>query len=274
MFSGTLLVPQRGRSFLAAARVVCVLGLALFLGACTTTLRNEIRVQHDWPSQLTDKSFVLVGPQAVPQAKANAGAEADAPQGALADDYRNQYQQLLQLLRAQLVARGFVEAQAGQGAHLDIALQYASLTEPVYNLEDVLFVPHNRFWFRGSHFNRTYVRSLGQVVYLGPYFGPHLGPYLGPRLAPSLWYYPGLGFDPFWRGGPVYVYRESPFPNYQRQLRVLIERRHDHKRLFEVQVDNQSRSEAELVLPWMVESAFADFPGVSGTVRVLEREFK
>lgn len=246
---------------LRMAQALCVFGLCL-LSACSTTLRSEVRTTHNWPQQMADKSYTF--------------AAVEQP------GKKDVYEYALNLLREQLTRLGFVEvgdskqAQANNmpPANLTVALQFATYTQAVYNLDDVLFAPHNRFWYRSPWYGRGFPMGFNQAIYYGPYFGPHYGPYIGPRLAPSLWYHPAGSFDPFWRGGPIYVYRESAFPNYQRQLRILIEQAQDHKKLFEVQVDNESRSEVERVLPFMLQSALSDFPGKSGSVRQVELVIK
>lgn len=255
----------------------CFLFSLLFLTACSTTLRSEVRTKHQWPQQLSDKSYVIAAARPAP---ANAIEQtASTPQFAMhskAEDAQalseaaDEYQHALNLLRQHLSRLGFQELAPGAAANLTVALQYATQSEPVYQLEDVLFAPHNRFWIHSRPWwGHGYARGMSQSIYYGPYFGASYGPYIGPSLAPHLWYYPG--FDPLFRGGPIYVYRESPFPNFQRMLRVLIVQNATQKQLFEVQVSNESRSDAiETVLPFMLDSAMIGFPGEDGSIRRIE----
>lgn len=245
--------------------ISCFVATGLLSG-CSTTLQSEVRIKHVWPSQMADKSYVFAPAAAAPT---TSGVMASLP----VEEVAQEYQLALDLLRKKLQGLGFQEVVSdGKGTppHLVVALQYATQSQPVYQLEDVLFAPHSRYL--GRHWGPGYVRGLNHAVYYGPYFGASYGPYIGPRLAPSLWYYPG--FDPLWRSGPLYVYRESAFPQFQRQLRILIEQFNDHKKLFEAHVANDSRSDAiERVLPFMLDSALNGFPGQDGSVRQFEVKF-
>ncbi len=72
-------------------------------------------------------------------------------------------------------------------------------------------------------------------------------------------------YDPFW--SPFPAYQVSIEHQYRRELQVSIKDRGD-KRLFDVTVHNMSRElSTPEVMPALVHSAFAGFPGPSGMVR-------
>ena len=93
----------------------------------------------------------------------------------------------------------------------------------------------------------------------------------GPGYWPGRYGYPWAyrrwyGFRPYYDPfmyGPVDL-RESIRHNYERQLQVSINMA-DGKKLFDVTVQNTSRKAATpTVMPALVASAFAGFPGQSG----------
>ncbi|WP_338845605.1 DUF4136 domain-containing protein [Massilia sp. W12] len=229
---------------------------SMLLSACSLTLHSEVRIKQQWPAQAAPQSYAF--------ASVSAREEGD----------EQTYQQFLQLLRPRLQALGFTEVAAG--ADMQVVLQVAQYAQSVYQLDDVMFASHGRLW-------RTWARgpflhaplSSWNAVYWGPYFGPHYGPYFGPWHSPGRWYAPSLAYDPWHRRGLVYVYRESPFPNMQRRLRLALVRNADQQILFEALVDNETRDDhLERVLGFMLDGALEGFPGVNGSVRQFSREFK
>ncbi len=239
---------------------VCRLGLlamfaGLLLSACSTTLQSEVRIKHEWPPQLLDKTYRF------------------APVTAREQGDDKAYEHYLNLLRPRLTALGFAEVpDEKQDAHLTVALQLAQYAQSVYQLDDVWYGAHGRYW---SRFGHTPVLGPWHAVYWGPYFGPHYGPYLGPWRVAGSWYAPAFAYDPWFGRGPVYIYRESPYPNVQRRMRIVIEQNSDHKRLFEVQVENETRDDhADRVLGFMLDAALEGFPGQNGAVRKVEKTFE
>ena len=79
------------------------------------------------------------------------------------------------------------------------------------------------------------------------------------------WYSPF--YDPFWSP----AYQVSVEHQYRRELQVSIKQASDARRLFDVTVHNTSRElSTPQVMPALVRSAFADFPGPSGAARRVE----
>lgn len=147
------------------------------------------------------------------------------------------------LVRDQLLRLGFTEAHPPQSAALKVSMQYGIEGRDVRVVEP---------------------------VYTDPYYGPAWGPFFGPR-----WGYPGYpGFygpfyDPLWYG-PVQMMDRS-YVLYTRNLRITIVRAADSRQLFDVTVVSQgTNGSLPAVMPYLVQSAFTDFPGPNGVPRRIE----
>ncbi len=98
----------------------------------------------------------------------------------------------------------------------------------------------------------------------GYYYDPF---WYGPRFYPY-GYWPRAGFyDPFWNSPP----QQTSYPVFNRYLELTMSQATSGKRLYEVTVNSNGRS-AQLAeaMPYMVHSAFIDFPGPSGVTRHIE----
>lgn len=144
-----------------------------------------------------------------------------------------EYQSYENLLRGELQRLGFIEAQNPRSANLKVALNYRIDARDVKVVQPVISDP---YW---------------------PYYG-----FYGPRWRG----YYGPYYDPFWYPGPVVTgYRESQYQVFSRQLNVLITRAKDGKKLYDVTVDSDGgNGSLAFAMPYMVRSAFADFPGRNG----------
>jgi len=148
-----------------------------------------------------------------------------------------EYQSYQNLVRGQLAQLGFREANMGTPA-LKVAMRFTTTDVPVRVLEPVGPMFRDPYWYG-----------------FGPRFGPR-GRFAG-RYSPF--------YDPFW--SPFPAYQVSIEHQYRRELQVSIKDRGD-KRLFDVTVHNMSGElSTPEVMPALVHSAFAGFPGPSGTVR-------
>lgn len=146
-----------------------------------------------------------------------------------------EYRNYLNLVRGELAKLGFREAPSADNATLRVAMRFSSVDRPVRVIESM-----DPFW-------------------TGPGYWP--GRY-GYPWAYRRWYGFRPYYDPFMYG-PVDL-RESIRHNYERQLQVSINMA-DGKKLFDVTVQNTSRKAATpTVMPALVASAFAGFPGQSG----------
>ena len=108
------------------------------------------------------------------------------------------------------------------------------------------------------------MRVIEQVM-VDPWYGPGYGRYRYP------YGFYGPYADPFWFAPPIVQPVERRFVSYQRKLEIIITRAAGRKNLYQVSVNSQGQNPSlAAVMPAMVQSAFADFPGPSGIPRVLE----
>lgn len=143
------------------------------------------------------------------------------------------------LVRAELNRLGFVEAPATTKPALKAAIGYSINGRDVREVYPVVVNP-SPYWY-------------------GPAWRGYYGPYYGPF------------YDPFWFGPPIVETRVSQYQLFTRQLRVMLARMSDGKKLWETTVVSEgSNGNLALVMPYLVRSAFADFPGKSGVPRQIE----
>ncbi|CDG81644.1 putative uncharacterized protein [Janthinobacterium agaricidamnosum NBRC 102515 = DSM 9628] len=147
-----------------------------------------------------------------------------------------EYRSYLNLVRGELAKLGFREVDRADAAKLKVVMNFSTTDLPVRVLEatDPFYGPG--YWG-------------GRYGYGGPWG------YRG-------WYgYRSPFYDPFLYGPS---FEESVRHNFERQLRVTIDGT-DGKKLFDVTVHNTSRkASTAVVMPAMVASAFANFPGQNG----------
>lgn len=144
------------------------------------------------------------------------------------------------LVRNEVRQYGLTEAEVGKSPALKITLSY--------NVDEVD------------------VRTL-QPVYADPFF--YGGGFYGGGFYSRRHF--GFGYDPFFRGPPIVDYQERIEQVYRRQLHVLIGRHADGKSLYDVRVRSQGGNPSlAVVMPYMVQSAFAGFPGKNGMARTID----
>ena len=147
-----------------------------------------------------------------------------------------------ELVRGELARLGFRDANGATPA-LTVSMRFTTTDIPVPVLEPVMspfyspiYHPMGRFGYRGFHRR-----------YWGGWYSPF--------------------YDPFWSP----AYQVSVEHQYRRELQVSIKQASDARRLFDVTVHNTSRElSTPQVMPALVRSAFADFPGPSGAARRVE----
>lgn len=106
------------------------------------------------------------------------------------------------------------------------------------------------------------VRVVAPVVVDSAYYYPYYRPYWGSPFG-------GFG-DPFWPHAYV-EQRESRYVLYTRRLNITLSQAADKRNLFDVTVVSEGRNgNLAGVMPYMVKSAFAGFPGTSGVPRRIE----
>lgn len=151
-----------------------------------------------------------------------------------------EYRSYENLVRTELGRLGFAEAQDPRGANLKVALDYRLDARDVRAVEPVLVDP---YWPYG---------------YGHPYYGPRWRGY----------------YDPFWYP-PVTQYREVQYQIFERQMNILIMRSKDKKVLYDVTVSsNGGNGSMAFAMPYMVRSAFSDFPGRNGVPRRVNLEIQ
>ena len=114
------------------------------------------------------------------------------------------------------------------------------------------------------------VRDVHEVypVVVNPYPAPIVNPYW---YGPAWRGYYSPFYDPFWYGPPIVEQREENYQLYTRRLHIVIAQAADGKKLYETTVVSEGRNGSlAAVMPYMVKSAFADFPGKSGVPHLVE----
>lgn len=155
-------------------------------------------------------------------------------------DNNLEYRNYENLVRAELVRLGFSEASAVQPVRLKVTFSYGMRSRDVRIIEAVAPEP---FWNGAPVYGHRW-RGRG---YYGPYY------------------------DPFWPAVPASEFVESSYPVFSRQLKITIAQAPAGKKLFDVTVNSEgSNGVLASVMPYLVRSAFTDFPGTSGVPRRIE----
>lgn len=150
-----------------------------------------------------------------------------------------EYRSYENLVRAELNRLGFVEAPATTKPALKASISYSIHGRDVREVYPVVTNPYP-YWY-------------------GPAWRGYYGPFYDPF------------YDPFWFGPPVVQQRVSQYQLFTRQLRIVLARMSDGKRLYETTVVSEgTNGSLAAVMPYLVRSAFADFPGPSGVPRRIE----
>jgi hypothetical protein len=152
------------------------------------------------------------------------------------------------LVRSELLRLGLTESEHPPAAGLKVALNYDIKLRDVRVVQPVVV---DR-WI-GSPF-----------WYGGPFYGPrwHGYGYYGPLYSP-LWY------------PPIVAQGETQYQLANRQLQIVISRAADAKKLYDVTVSSEgTNTSLATVMPYMVQSAFADFPGKNGVPRRIRLKMK
>lgn len=156
------------------------------------------------------------------------------------------------LIRAEMIRVGLREADDGQDAALAVSFSALVSARDVRVIETVL------------------VDSWYGTPWYGPgYYSPYWGGWPGYGYP-----YANPFYGPFGSGMPVAREQERRYTVHTRELKLAINEKGTGQALFEVTVCSEGK-EGNLakVMPYLVRSAFADFPGKSGTPRVVELKF-
>lgn len=195
----------------------------LFAGCASPTIRSNVTVFQDWPTDVQGQPFVFERSR----------------------DQNNDLEYLAyeNLVRAELQRLGFAEATAAQSPALKVTMRYSIQGRDVRVVQPVIVDP---FWYDAY-----------------PFYYPRWDGYYGPLYSPS------------WYGAPMTEYRDENYTLYKRQLRVILSRASDSKKLYDVTVDSEGRNGSlAAVMPYMVRSAFEGFPARNGETRRIELKMK
>lgn len=204
------------------------------LAGCASTMRADVTTFHAWPADVPDTSYVF--------------------ERTKAQDDSLEYRNVENLVRGAVRNLGFNEAEAGKKPSLKILIDFDQHIADVRTIQPVAIDPY----FSGSAF-------YGNGFYG---YGPYRHGFYGSRFGYG---FPGFGYDPYFYGPPAVVYQDVTYQVARRQLHVLIRRYIDGKAVYDVKVNSQGQNLSLVtVMPYLVRSAFADFPGKSGVTRTVD----
>ncbi|HYD80990.1 MAG TPA: DUF4136 domain-containing protein [Paucimonas sp.] len=156
-----------------------------------------------------------------------------------------EYRSYENLVAGELRRLGFVDAGPGRQAKIKVTIGYGINGRDVRIVQPVVidpFWPHHAYW---------------------PYYGPRWRRYYSPF------------YDPFWHGPPTVAYQESQYELFRRQLKVVLAHADTGKTLYDVTVVSEGRNGSlPAVMPYLVRSAFSEFPSKNGTIRRVELELR
>lgn len=156
-----------------------------------------------------------------------------------------EYRNYENLVRAELNRLGLMEAGPNAQPYLKVRFQTAVQVRDVREVYPVVTHPQ---WY-------------------SPAWRMHYHPYYG--AFPPPFYHPF--YDPMWYGPPLVQQREANYQVFTRQLRLRIAHFADDKPLYEATVVSEGENGLlATIMPYLVRSAFKDFPGPSGITRQVE----
>lgn len=148
------------------------------------------------------------------------------------------------LVRERLAKLGLREAATDEPAALAVTMNYA------VNGRDVRVV---------------------ETVLVDPWYGT---PWYGPGYYSPYWGWPGYGspfYGPMWPAMPVAREQQRRYTIFHRELKLRIDDVAKKQPLYDVTVksDGEEGNLAK-IMPYLIDSAFKDFPGKSGVPQVVE----
>ncbi len=153
-----------------------------------------------------------------------------------------EYRTYESLVRNELQRLGFVEASPPQAAAIKVALTYGINARDVRVIQSVVTDP---FWYHS------------------PFYRPMWRGYYRPF------------YDPFWDSFPMTEYRDTQYELFKRHLRIVLLHASDGKKLYDVTVTSEgTNGSLAAVMPYMIRSAFLEFPAKNGTSRRIELDMK
>ncbi len=164
------------------------------------------------------------------------------------DEKRLERQTYENLVRAQLIKLGLRDPAPGEAAQLSVRVDFDISSRETRVMETVL---------------------------VDPWYGT---PWYGPGFYNPYWGMPGYHshfYGPMWPSMPVARAQERRFIVFHRELKIVISEASSDLPWYDVTV----RSDGEegnlaVLMPYLAEAAFRDFPGVSGVPRVIDLKMK
>lgn len=146
-----------------------------------------------------------------------------------------EYRSYENLVREELNRLGFAEAPAATKPALKASVSYSISGRDVREVYPVILNPYPH-WY-------------------GPAWRGYYGPF----------------YDPFWYGPPIVEHRVSDYTLFTRRLRIVLAQMADGRKLYETTVVSEGgNGSMPAIMPYLVRSAFADFPGPNGVPRRVE----
>ena len=206
----------------------------LMLGGCASTIRTDVTAFNAWPADVPDTSYVF--------------------ERTKAQDDSLEYRSYENLVRNAVRKLGLQEAEAGKKPSLKIMLDFNQQVADVRSIQPVVVDP---YFYGPSFYGGGF---YGRGFYGRGWYGNRFG-----------YGYHGFGYDPFFAAAPVVAYQDVTYQVNRRQLHVLMSRYVDGKAVYDVRVNSQGQNPSlAAVMPYLVRSAFADFPGKNGVTRIID----
>ncbi|MEY5002670.1 MAG: hypothetical protein RL678_479 [Pseudomonadota bacterium] len=208
--------------------LLALLILSALVSGCATKIRSEVTSFHQWPDNMSGRSFSFVH-------------QDDEAKSLERQSYEN-------LLRTELLKLGLVKQTTGAAAQLAVRLDYRITGRDVRVIETVLVDPwYGTPWYWPGFYN--------------PYWGWHG---YGPPY-----------YGPMWPSMPVAREQSRRYSIFQRELRIRISDYASEKTWFEVTAKSEGeQGNLAIVMPYLVQAAFKEFPGTTGVPRVIDVPFK
>ena len=141
-----------------------------------------------------------------------------------------EYRAYEDMVRNELLRLGYIADTEKRGAALTVAISY-----DVRTVQVVVNRPYDPFWYGPGFYPGWGWRHGGPYPYYDPFFGPPM--------------------------------QQTVYPIYTRRLHIMIANTGDKKPLYEVEVSSEGQNASlSHAMPYMIRSAFADFPGESGVM--------
>ena len=208
--------------------LLALLILSALVSGCATKIRSEVTSFHQWPDNMSGRSFSFVH-------------QDDEAKSLERQSYEN-------LLRTELLKLGLVEQTTGAVAQLAVRLDYRITGRDVRVIETVL---------------------------VDPWYGT---PWYGPGFYNPYWGWHGYGppyYGPMWPSMPVAREQSRRYSIFQRELRIRISDYASEKTWFEVTAKSEGeQGNLAIVMPYLVQAAFKEFPGTTGVPRMIDVPFK